>query len=94
MLTVLRSHALSSFLAECTSGAGSAKKLLKLYKDNIKNVEEGIGREPYHIRLRKVKGYLFHITEGRLYSCKNLNEFADALGKDRKEVRELVRRDP
>jgi hypothetical protein len=72
------------------------KKLLKLYKDDIKNVEEGVGREPYHIRLRTGQRIPvpYHGRNGGYILAKIVNEFADALGKDRKEVRELVRRDP
>jgi hypothetical protein len=52
---------------------GILKKLLKLYKDDIENVEEGVGREPYHIRLRTGQRIPvpYHGKKWRLCSCEN-----------------------
>jgi hypothetical protein len=72
------------------------KKLVKLFPGDIEKIEEGVGREPYHIKLRTGQRIPvpYHGKEGGYVLVKIVNEFADALGKDRREVRELVRKDP
>jgi len=70
-------------------------KLKRLFPNEIIRIETG-GREPFHIVLRR-GGRIpvpYHSRKGGAILVKIVNEFADAIGKDRKEVRELVRRDP
>lgn len=70
-------------------------KLKRLFPNEIVRIETG-GREPFHIVLRR-GGRIpvpYHSRKGGAILVKIVNEFADAIGKDRKEVRELVRRDP